>query len=574
MQIIKSLSILLAASFVTASGDVGLTFPLRHRDVLPVLKLPYGKWRAYSYNSEADVYTFRNIRYAAPPIGDLRWATPAPPEFVAGIQDGSYGHNCIPGPIPPEFDSPIFENITKNANEDCLFLDIYVPGKALKSHRPSVPVVVWIHGGAYVTGSKDQGISIGYFDGTSLIQRAEQNLIVVSINYRLGAFGFLAGEPLRGEGNGTCTTRTSAVFNAGLHDQRAALKWVQSYIHLLGGDANNVSAWGQSAGAGSIMHHLIAKGGTLDPLFKTAALYSPGFGTSADEAKTEAQFEAFAGAVGCPVKGTDALRCLRAANTTVLKEANVNIFAGAANPVPDGEYIQNVALLEYSQGNLSVVAFAHEEAELNQAGNTWPHLNSLIVSHVLDEGALFVPPQIPPNFIESYISGLLPPNSTAGTNRMVSLYESIYANSTTTELASVVSRDMIFTCNIYAAVQQYNNSWAFQYSYIDGVTNGTHGSDVLAIWYNPTLQGFEEPLFEQYQRYLTTFAHTGDPNKPRGHGNESEFWPRVDSKGEMLSEVLDLTNEGFEIIQDEQVRRDVCGAWIEVLGEAIESERS
>ncbi|KAL3461200.1 Alpha/Beta hydrolase protein [Aspergillus heterothallicus] len=565
MRLILPLLAILASRVVaatTSSEDVGLTFEPDHNHGLPVLKLPYGKWRAYSYNKEADVYTFRNIRYAAPPIGDLRWAKPAPPEFVGGIQDGSYGHNCIPGPIPPEFDNPIFENITKNANEDCLFLDIYVPGKALKAHKPSVPVTVWIHGGGYVTGSKDQGISIGYFDGTSLIQRADHNLIVVSINYRLGAFGFLAGEALHSQGRGDhCESKTSAVFNAGLHDQRAALKWVQSFIHLLGGDRENVSAWGQSAGAGSIMHHLIAKGGKQDPLFGTAVLQSPGFRTSADEAKIEAQFVGFAEAVGCPTAGREALRCLRAADTAVLHEANVNVFASNANPVPDGEFIQDVALVEYSRGH------------------TWPHLKSLIVSHVLDEGQLFVPAgsNLPTDYTRSYIAGLLPANSSkTGTEKMLSLYSSLYPSATPHELASTVFRDMIFTCNIYAALQQYRPAYGFQYSYIDGVMNGTHGADALGTWYSAALQGFQEPLFDRFQRYLTNFARSGDPNRPRGsRGEEEEVvvvveWPKVDAKGNVLRGVLDLTNVGFRVITDEQVRRDVCGTWIGVLAQAVE----
>jgi carboxylesterase type B len=247
---------------------------------------------------------------------------------------------------------------------DCLFLDIYVPRKALKAHKPSTPVTVWIHGGGYVTGSKDQGITIGYFDGTSLINRADNNLIVVSINYRLGAFGFLAGDALRskpGHSNsnsngGSCPSKTSAVFNAGLHDQRAALQWIQSYIHLLGGDKENVSAWGQSAGAGSIMHHLIAKGGRQDPLFRTAVLQSPGFSTSADTAQVEAQFAAFAGAVGCPATGREALKCLRRVDVKKLWEANVDVFAGSANPVPDGVFIRDVALYEYSKGEHAIAS--------------------------------------------------------------------------------------------------------------------------------------------------------------------------------------------------------------------------
>lgn len=111
------------------------------------------------------VYTFRNIRYAAPPLGELRWAKPAPPNFLSEVQDGSYGHNCIPSPVSGNFSGPSWDNITKNAAEgkrglflvnigqrtlssaDCLFLDVYVPGKVLRRQKESVAVIVWIHGG-------------------------------------------------------------------------------------------------------------------------------------------------------------------------------------------------------------------------------------------------------------------------------------------------------------------------------------------------------------------------------------------------------------------------------------------
>jgi carboxylesterase type B len=115
------------------------------------------------------VYTFRNIRFAAPPIGNLRWAKPAPPEPVSGIQDGSYGPNCIPAPVPPEFTTPAQEKLAETADEgwffkiqngckeadidlaDCLFLDIYVPGKALKGEeKAKLPVIVWMYGGGLV----------------------------------------------------------------------------------------------------------------------------------------------------------------------------------------------------------------------------------------------------------------------------------------------------------------------------------------------------------------------------------------------------------------------------------------
>ncbi|KAL4885488.1 Alpha/Beta hydrolase protein [Aspergillus karnatakaensis] len=556
MLVLSTLFAFLLSTFASdsVSAKIGLSFE-SGRD-LPLLKLPYGTWRAHSYNDEADVYTFRNIRYAAPPIGKLRWAKPAPPSHAPGIQDGSYGHNCIPAPIPGNFDNPIFENITKNADEDCLFLDVYVPGMVLRKQKRSVPVVVWLHGGGYVTGSKDQAVNLGYYDGTGLIQRSDNNLIIVTINYRLGAFGFLAGEPLHGDG----------VFNAGLHDQRAAFQWVQSYIHLLGGNPNDVSAWGQSAGAGSIIYHLIAEGGALDPLFKKVLLQSPAFGTNANPQIYNERFEAFAAVAGCPGKGNRVLDCLRSANTSALAKANEEIFAGEASPVPDGSLIRSPAIAEYA------------------SGNTWPSITSLLTSHVLSEASLFLPSPPPPNPLEhiyGFIYGLLPsnPHQKSQTATLVDHYKATYANFPPHSLLLAVYTDLLFTCNLRSVLTAYPhaNRWAMQYAYIDGIVNGSHGSDTPATWYSPSLQGYEEPLFARFQKYLTNFARTGDPNtdsKCRGDSGVGAYWPGVserDLEGEVLGDVFNVTNWGFEGVEDGQMRRGACEVWKGVFLEALEA---
>ncbi|GIC87512.1 uncharacterized protein Aud_003896 [Aspergillus udagawae] len=470
-------------------------------------------WRAHHYNDEADVYVFRNIRYAAPPLGELRWSKPAPPEFIPGVQDGSYGHNCIPAPIPDNFLMPGSENLTKDAAE----------------------------------GSKDQAIGMGYYEGTSLIQRADHDLILVTINYRLGGFGFLAGEPVRAHG----------VFNAGLHDQRAALAWVQSYIHLLGGDPDNVSAWGQSAGAGSLIYHLIAESGNLDPLFKRVILQSPSFGTNADPQVNYKRFRDFAAAADCPTEGEDALRCLRLANSTVLKKANEEVYLGESSPVPDGAYIRNPAVFEYA------------------IGNTWKNVDSVLVSHVLDEGSLFLPDPIPEGQLRSFISRNLPPNSTEQTMKITDLFESLYANSTKKEMLSALYTNLLSTCNLRAVLKAYpKRAWAFQYSFLDGRLNGKHGSDMPATWYNPKLQASIEPLFAQFQRYLTNHARTGNPNAPCDKDYGLKFWPEVVGlEDEMPGNIFNMTNWGFDITRDDQMSKIVCDTWMEALVAAIESKR-
>ena len=201
-------------------------------------------------------------------------------------------------------------------DEDCLFLDVYVPGKALKNPSLKLPVVVWIYGGGYVFGSKDSlQPELPFYDGSGMIGQSNNAMIFVAMNYRLGAYGFLAGTTMEKDG----------LPNAGLWDQRAAFQWVKDYIGLVGGDPNKVTAMGESAGAGSIMHHVVAQGGKLDPLFSKAILQSPAFEWMWDRAgMVEDTFQNFASFAGCKGKG---LECLRGSDATLIKKANDALMA-------------------------------------------------------------------------------------------------------------------------------------------------------------------------------------------------------------------------------------------------------
>lgn len=149
------------------------------------------------------IYVFKNIRFAAPPVGDLRWAKPAPPTPESGIQDGSYGPICIQAPVPgpkltgPGADSPIGQGLNqflggiplpsfKNTSEDCLFLDLYVPAKAIDNPALKLPVISWFFGGAYIFGAKDQFEPVvPFYDGSGLLQQSQGNVIFVASNYRV-----------------------------------------------------------------------------------------------------------------------------------------------------------------------------------------------------------------------------------------------------------------------------------------------------------------------------------------------------------------------------------------------------
>ncbi|KAL6808409.1 Alpha/Beta hydrolase protein [Trichoderma camerunense] len=263
---------------------------------LPVIDLGYVHQQATTYNRTTDIYTFSNIRYAAAPEGNLRFRAPqAPPTNRTSIQDGSGVRMCpqgypnwlvsaftpigefASGEVPfsinawEESFNETFKTINFNTatSEDCLFLDVYVPGKVLQQSKlKNAPVLVYIHGGGFVLGSKlgtsGESLPTGLLEQS--IKENGSGMIVVSINYRLGAFGWLSGPEVEKDG----------VLNAGLLDQRLALDWVQKNIGLFGGNAKHVTAIGESGGAAAIMLHMAAYGGKAGSTpFQQAILQSP-----------------------------------------------------------------------------------------------------------------------------------------------------------------------------------------------------------------------------------------------------------------------------------------------------------
>jgi para-nitrobenzyl esterase len=183
--------------------------------------------------AENNVVSFKGIPYASPPVGDLRWREPRPAATWQGVRSANaYGNACIqpPGLSLKNGGDP------GTLSENCLYLNIWTP-------RPDpsakLPVMVWIHGGAYIFGAG--GLAI--YDGARL---SSKGAVVVNINYRLGQLGFFAHPALEKENPGGTT-------NFGLLDQIAALRWVQQNIAQFGGDPRNVTIFGQSAGSKSVL---------------------------------------------------------------------------------------------------------------------------------------------------------------------------------------------------------------------------------------------------------------------------------------------------------------------------------
>ena len=189
-------------------------------------------------NSEADVAIFLGIPYAAPPVGDLRWKAPQAVEAWEGVRACVNPPASAIQPDPKPFFCWSQEFITpaKPMSEDCLYLNVWTPAKKADEN---LPVMVWIHGGGLTSGSG----MVPLYDGTEM---AKKGVVFITINYRLGIFGFLAHPELSKES----ALNTSG--NYGILDQIAALKWVRNNIAAFGGNPENVTIAGQSAGSFSV----------------------------------------------------------------------------------------------------------------------------------------------------------------------------------------------------------------------------------------------------------------------------------------------------------------------------------
>lgn len=202
------------------------------------------------------IVRFLGVPYAAPPVGELRWAAPRAPLTWTGQRDAKDHAPACLQPITPDGFGPWTKEYVTPApvSEDCLYANIWAPAKVDAKPRP---ILVWIHGGAFMSGSN----SVPIYDGTEL---AKQGVIVISVNYRLGVFGFAAFRELAGEQGGGA--------NFGLQDIVASLRWVQRNAAAFGGDARRVTIAGQSAGAMAV--HTLLVSPVSDGLFSQAIAQS------------------------------------------------------------------------------------------------------------------------------------------------------------------------------------------------------------------------------------------------------------------------------------------------------------
>lgn len=286
---------------------------------------------------ERGVAAFKGIPFAQPPVGLLRWKAPQPAAHWEGVRPAkAFGADCMQ--LPYRYDSA---PLAVSPSEDCLYLNVWTPKTGAGAKRP---VMVWIYGGGFVNG----GSSAPMYDGTAF---ARSGVVLVSFNYRLGRFGFFAHPALTREAGG------EPVGNYGLMDQIAALKWVKRNIAAFGGDPDNVTVFGESAGGMSV--HALLVSPLAQGLFARAIVESGGGGRpmlngARTLADVEKQGVAFAERKGIAKDDPSALVKLRAlSGDQIVDGLNLMTLFGSDFTAPfiDGRIVTGFAADLYRNGS-------------------------------------------------------------------------------------------------------------------------------------------------------------------------------------------------------------------------------
>jgi para-nitrobenzyl esterase len=491
--------------------SVSATFALAGCLSLPadslVVKTMDGKVHGKLINN-GKVRAFQGIPYAAPPVGGLRWKAPQPVAAWKGTLDATtYGHHCAQNHV---FDDMVFQDSATPADagsEDCLYMNVYVPAR--KTAKAKLPVMVWIHGGGYFGGASSEPRHNGDF-------LPLKGIVLVTINYRLGVFGFLALPELASESGG---------FNGnyGLLDMVAALEWVKKNIADFGGDPNCVTIFGESAGSFAVSTLMAAP--SAQGLFHRAIGESGGalnFGALPVDSTTIVGPQEAAWAKEA---GANTLAELRAMRTDEILAAAAKKDAPHFSPVVDGQFLSRPILGIYEAGKQAKVpllaGFNRDEGSFLLSDMTADKWTSMAVQRYADKADRFL--QLYPGWTDA--AAARSAADFAGDQFIA------YGTWKWMEIDRKSGNQNIYRYQLDLAAPPskfHPGSYAFHSNDIEYVF-GTLDTRPGAVW-----RPEDYKLSDQIMSYWTDFAKTGDPNGVDGRGNRLPEWPKYEEGDPVL----------------------------------------
>ncbi|CZT41728.1 related to cholinesterase [Rhynchosporium secalis] len=507
-------------SLATCLLPLAFAAPANEKRLLaPIVQLESAKVVGSSFFG---IDSFKGIPYAQPPVGQLRLKPPQPLSknlgtiFATGIPKAcpqfltSTNSANVPIDIVTELSNTGAFQALSNAGEDCLTVNVQRPSSAKAGSK--LPVVFWMYGGAFEFGST-QTYDASEFISTSVAQK--KDVIYVSVNYRLGGFGWLGGKQIKKDGSS----------NLGFLDQRAGLQWVADNIAQFGGDPDKVTIWGESAGSISVFGQMALYGGDYTykgkPLFRAAIMDSGSITPAApiDSPRPQGIYDAVVKEAGCS-GSADTLACLRSIDYLT--------FLRATTSVPGTFDYQSVSLSYVPRPDGKVLTASPEVIAMNGQFAQVP----FIIGDQEDEGTLFSQAQSNLTTTEELVNYLAdvffhepsratvealvatyPDDPSAGSPFNTGPLNNIYPQYK--RLAAILG-DAVFTLTRRVFLSAANNvhpnvpNWSYLSSYFYGtpILGTFHASDILTTYgITPGVPS------SSIQAYYISFINTLDPNQ-------------------------------------------------------------
>jgi para-nitrobenzyl esterase len=526
-SILILVSLLLSGVTALAQGSGGLP---------QTIAIGGGKISGLALGENKDVLEFKGIPYAKPPVGPLRWKPPQPVEAWEGVrQCTEYGPACL------QPDLPGWTLKHEKRSEDCLYLNVWTAAKSAGENRP---VMMWIHGGGNIIGAAHLSTPTG----NECEALARQGVVVVSINYRLGAFGYFAHPLLSKE------SQHNVSGNYGLLDQIAALKWIQNNIKAFGGDSGNVTIFGESAGATNVVylmasplakglfHQAISESGTTFGIFANRHLREGWYGME----PMEKQGERVTKDLGC-AEAADPLAALRALSAEKLLEGSKAVMMPPGNlftPVVDGWVLPDDVMTIFEQGKQNIVP--------------------LVAGTNADEGSIFFM-KSPFDSVEAY-RGFLKGTYRTFADEMFAMYPAKEPSEILKAIRDVLA-DYRFVAPTRGLVREMNKAGSKTYLYHFTMTGlgplaalgAFHTAEIVYVFndiervkntFKVPFEGKHQALANTMSAYWVQFAKTGNPNK-----EGLPEWPAYHSTKDQYIEFGEVVKVG------QGLRKEKCDLW-------------